>query len=58
MEFQMAQEYNIPCIAICKEGVKPSIMILGIPSTKEIIYYKDLSDLSQKLEKVILKFVK
>lgn len=49
MEFQMAQEHNIPCIALCKEGVEPSIMITGIPCTKQIIFYKDLEDLSAKL---------
>jgi hypothetical protein len=53
MEFQIAQESNIPCIALCKKGVKPSIMILGIPCTKKVIYYKDLDDLSKQLEKAI-----
>lgn len=58
MEFQMAQEHGIPCIALCKKDVKPSIMIPGIPCTKEIIYYENLDDLSEKLEKTILKYKK
>lgn len=38
MEFQMAQERGIPCIALCQKSVKPSSMVFGIPCTKEIIY--------------------
>ena len=57
MEFQMAQEHNIPCIALCKKGVKPSIMITGIPCTKKVIYYNDFKDLSNKLESALKKFV-
>ena len=57
MEFQMAQEHNIPCIALCKEGFKPSVMITGIPCTKKVIFYKDLNDLSNQLEKEIKKFL-
>lgn len=49
MEFQMAQDHNIPCIALCKKGVEPSIMITGIPCTKKVIYYEDLNDLSEQL---------
>lgn len=56
MEFQMAQEHNIPFIALCKKGVKPPIIIEGIPCTKKIIYYKDCEDLSKQLEKEIAKF--
>ena len=55
MEFQMAQEYNIPCIALCKKGIKPSMMIEGIPCTKKIIYYKNFENLSKQLEKEIKK---
>lgn len=53
MEFQMAQEHNIPCIALCKIGVEPSIMITGIPCTKKVIFYKDFEDLSKQLEDAI-----
>ena len=57
MEFQIAQENKIPCIALCKKDVKPSIMITGIPCTKKIIFYKDLEDLSKQLEKAIKEFI-
>ena len=53
MEFQMAQEHNIPCIALCRKGVEPSIMITGIPVTKEVIYYTDINDLSKQLEETL-----
>ena len=57
MEFQMAQEHNIPCIALCKKGVEPSVMITGIPATKKVIYYESLKDLSEQLEVTIKEFV-
>ncbi|MFA5070097.1 MAG: hypothetical protein WC528_02345 [Patescibacteria group bacterium] len=50
MEFQMAQEKDIPCIALCKKGVKPSSMVLGIPCVKKVIYYESLEDMSKQLE--------
>ena len=56
MEFQMAQEHNIPCIALCKKGVEPSVMITGIPCTKKVIFYKDFNDLSKQLEEAIKEF--
>lgn len=57
MEFQMAQEHNIPCIALCKKDVEPSIMITGIPCTKKIIFYQNFEDLSKQLEKAIKKLL-
>ena len=57
MEFQMAQEHNIPCIALCKKDIEPSIMITGIPCTKKVIFYTDLNDLSKQLEEAIRKFI-
>lgn len=56
MEFQMAQEHNIPCIALCKKGVEPSIMITGIPCTKKVIYYDSLDDLSEQLKLSLKEF--
>ncbi|MFH1276669.1 MAG: hypothetical protein ABIH82_06175 [Candidatus Woesearchaeota archaeon] len=53
MEFQMAQEHNIPCIALCKKGKTTSMMIEGIPVTKKIIYYENLEDLSAQLEQTL-----
>ena len=55
MEFQMAQEHNIPCIALCKKEVEPSIMITGIPVTKRVIYYTNINDLSKQLEEFLEK---
>lgn len=51
MEFQMAHEHKIPIIALAKEGVRISTMILGIPNLKKVIYYKDFNDLVKKIEK-------
>ena len=53
MEFQMAQENDIPCIALCKKDVKLSIMITGIPCTKKIVYYEDLADLSEQMNEIL-----
>ena len=50
MEFQMAYNNNIPIIALAKEGIDISIMILGIPNLRNVIYYKDCDDLIKKLE--------
>lgn len=51
MELQMAQDYKIPTMGVCKESIKPSIMAAGIPCVKKIIYYKNLPDILEKLEK-------
>ena len=53
MEFQMAQEKNIPCIALCKKGVEPSKMITGIPCTKKVVYYEDFADLSEQINEIL-----
>ena len=53
MEFQMAQENDIPCIALCKKGVEPSMMITGIPCTKKVVYYEDLADLSEQMNAIL-----
>jgi len=57
MEFQMAQEHNIPCIALCKKGIEASVMITGIPATKKVIYYENLEDLSEQVEASIKEFI-
>lgn len=56
MEFQIAQEHNIPCIAIAKNGTTISSMIEGIPCTKRIIYYKDFEDVTRLIELAINDF--
>ncbi|MDP9212033.1 MAG: hypothetical protein M3N59_02035 [bacterium] len=49
MEMQMGQQYSIPVIALCKSGVDPSPMSLGLPMLKRVIKYKNLSDLDKQL---------
>ncbi len=53
MELQMANEHNIPVIALAKDdkNLSKSLMIRGLPVLKEIIAYHDINDLLQKLEK-------
>ena len=53
MELQMAQEHNIPIIGLCKKDTEPSIMALGIPVMKEVIYYESLEDLNKQLDKIL-----
>lgn len=55
MELQMAQEHNIPCIALCQHGKEPSSMVKGIPCVQEIIYYNNLQDLTSQLEASLTK---
>jgi nucleoside 2-deoxyribosyltransferase len=50
MELQMAYEDKIPVIALAKQGVKISPMVLGLPNLLKLIRYKDVSDLEKKLE--------
>lgn len=50
MEFQMAYDHDIPIIALAKEDISVSSMILGIPNLHAVIYYKDIDDLSKKLQ--------
>lgn len=56
MELQMAQENNIPIIAVCKKGTKPSVMAIGIPATQIVLYYENLNDLLKQLEKKLSKY--
>jgi hypothetical protein len=58
MEFQMAYDNKIPIIALAKEGADISIMILGIPNLKKVIYYKDTDELVSKLEEELKQFSK
>ncbi len=51
MELQMAYDHRIPIIALAKEGVKVSNMVLGLPPLRKVIFYRDLNDLIKKLEK-------
>ncbi len=58
MEFQMAHEHNIPIIALAKQGIEISIMVLGIPNMQKVIYYKDIDDLLDKLDAELKSFSK
>ncbi|MFH1065295.1 MAG: hypothetical protein V1734_02205 [Nanoarchaeota archaeon] len=58
MEFQMAYDKKIPIIALAKEGINISTMILGIPNLRKVIYYKDIDDLVRKLEVELKQFSK
>lgn len=53
MELQMAVENKIPVIGLVKEGNKVSSMVLGLPTLKKLIKYRNQKDLTNKLEKVI-----
>jgi len=52
MELQMAQEHNIPVLALVKKNIdfSKSTMVLGLPVLKEIITYVNTDDLLQKLD--------
>lgn len=50
MELQIAFEHSIPVIVLAKEGVEISIMVLGLPNLKKVIYYHGIPDLLEKLE--------
>ena len=56
MELQMAVENKIPVIALAKEGVKISSMVLGLPTLQLVIRYKNEKDLLKKLDKVLNKW--
>lgn len=58
MEFQMAYDHKIPIIALAKENVDISIMILGIPNLRKVIRYKNVDDLVRKLDKELKQFSK
>lgn len=50
MEIQMSCEHQIPLIALVEEGRKISKMILGVPNLHQVIQYRDLNDLAEKLD--------
>lgn len=52
MELQIAQQQNIPVIAIVKNtiDISNSSMVLGLPVLKKTISYGDLADLLLQLE--------
>ena len=58
MELQVACYHKIPIIALAKEGIDISTMVLGIPNLRKVIRYKDADDLVRKLEKELKPFQK
>lgn len=52
MELQMAADYNIPVFVLVKEEIdfSKSIMVLGMPTLKMVIRYKNADNLEEKLE--------
>ena len=49
MELQEAVRLNIPIIIVAKENSKISGLILGTEKVMDVIYYKDIKDLEEKL---------
>ena len=60
MELQMAVEYNIPVIALVKQGIdfQKSTMVLGMPGLRKVLRYIDQASLLIELEKEIATFAK
>jgi len=50
MEIREAAVLNKPLLVVAKEGSKVSGLVKGCPVLKDIIYYKDLDDLKDKLK--------
>ncbi|MDA3836622.1 MAG: hypothetical protein PF542_03290 [Nanoarchaeota archaeon] len=57
MEIREAHILDKPLIAIAKEKSKISGLVKSCPITKDIIYYKNLNDLNQKLKESISKLI-
>lgn len=53
MELQMAEDEDIPVIALAQEGKEISTMVEGLPAVKQIIRYSGTEDLTDKLEETI-----
>jgi len=52
MELQMAVEHKIPVVVLVKADIdfSKSTMVLGLPTLKEVIRYRDTEGLLQKLD--------
>lgn len=53
MELQEAVNLGIPILVVAKEGSKISGLVKGCKNVKDIIYYKEINDIKDK----ILKFI-
>src|SRR3989344_6698691 len=58
MELQMAYQYKIPVIALAREKIEISTMVLGLPNLIKIIRYRTTRDLIKKLESEIINISK
>ena len=54
MELQEAVNLNIPILVIAKEGSKISGLVKGCKNVKDIIYYKEIDDIKDKILQFIL----
>ena len=53
MEIRETANLKKPLIVVAKQGSKVSGLVKGCPILKEIVYYDNVSDLKEKLEKVL-----
>lgn len=53
IELGIAATMNIPVLVIAKEGSKVSGLVKGCPTVKGIVYYKDVKDIKEELDKFI-----
>jgi len=58
MELQMGCENKIPIIALAKDGVGVSTMVMGLPNLYKLIRYKDVKELTERLDEELVKFSK
>lgn len=50
MEIQQAAILGIPILVIAKNGSKVSGLVKGCPVVKDIVFYKDVRDISDKID--------
>lgn len=55
MEIRECAILKKPLIVVAKEGSTISGLVKGCPILKEILYYKDITDLEKKLRNYLLK---
>lgn len=58
MELQLAAQHHIPVLALAKEKTTISSMVLGLPSLRGVIRYKDIAGLENKLKTELEQFKK
>ena len=53
MEIQQAAILGIPILVIAKNGSKVSGLVKGCPVVKDIVFYEDVKDISDKIDEFI-----